>query len=106
MFYAYPQRGRRVGVLSGIDIALWDLAGKILNRPVSVLLGGNFRDEIQLYSHCFGGDYLDKAEWRDRVDRLTGDGKGFRAFKSYIWSAIVSANLFTLARLKLKQNSV
>lgn len=32
--------------------------------------------------------------------------KGFRAFKSYIWSAIVSANLFTLARLKLKQNSV
>ena len=27
MFYAYPQRGRQVRVLSGIDIALWDLAG-------------------------------------------------------------------------------
>ena len=44
MFYAYPQRGRQMRVLSGIDIALWDLAGKILNQPVSVLLGGNFRD--------------------------------------------------------------
>ena len=48
MFYGYPQRGRVVGVLSGIDIALWDLAGKILGQPVSKLLGGNFRDEIQL----------------------------------------------------------
>jgi galactonate dehydratase len=81
MFYAYPQRGRQTKVLSGIDIALWDLAGKILDQPVAKLLGGNFRDEIQLYSHCFGGDYLDKAGWRDRVARLTGDGKGFRAFK-------------------------
>ena len=81
MFYAYPQRGRQVRVLSGIDIALWDLAGKILNQPVSKLLGGNFRDEIQLYSHCTGGDYFDKTAWRDRTQMLTGDGKGFRAFK-------------------------
>jgi len=27
MFYAYPQRGRQMRVLSGIDMALWDLAG-------------------------------------------------------------------------------
>jgi galactonate dehydratase len=81
MFYAYPQRGRQVDVFSGIDIALWDLAGKLLNQPVSKLLGGNFRDEIQLYSHCSGGDYFDKAAWRDRAQMLTGDGKGFQAFK-------------------------
>ena len=81
MFYAYPQRGRQVGVLSGIDIALWDLAGKILEQPVSRLLGGNFRDEIETYSHCRGGDYFDKAEWRDRAQELVDDGRGFRAFK-------------------------
>jgi L-alanine-DL-glutamate epimerase-like enolase superfamily enzyme len=81
MFYAYPQRGRVVRVLSGIDIALWDLAGKLLGQPVSKLLGGNFRDEIKLYSHCGGGDHLSKAEWRDRAAALTGDPRGFKAFK-------------------------
>jgi galactonate dehydratase len=81
MFYAYPQRGRQVKVLSGIDIALWDLAGKILGKPVSKLLGGNFRDEITLYSHCLGGDQFSRDAWRDRVQELTQDGRGFRAFK-------------------------
>lgn len=81
MFYAYPQRGRAVRVLSGIDIALWDLAGKLLNQPVSKLLGGNFRDRIRLYSHCGGGDFLSKAEWHDRAQELKADPHGFKAFK-------------------------
>ena len=81
MFYAFPQRGRNVRVLSGIDIALWDLAGKILGQPVSKLLGGNFREEIALYSHCTGGDYFSKAAWRDRAQELMADPQGFRAFK-------------------------
>ncbi|MDE0817676.1 MAG: mandelate racemase/muconate lactonizing enzyme family protein [Pirellulaceae bacterium] len=35
--------------ISGIDIALWDLFGKICNQPVSRLLGGVYRDRIQPY---------------------------------------------------------
>lgn len=81
MFYAYPQRGRAVRVLSGIDIALWDLAGKLLNQPVCKLLGGNFRERIRLYSHCGGGDFLSKAEWHDRAQELKADPHGFTAFK-------------------------
>src|SRR4051794_41035137 len=81
MFYAYPQRGRAVRILSGIDIALWDLAGKLLNQPVSKLLGGNFRERIRLYSHCGGGDFLSKMEWRDRAQELKEDPHGFKAFK-------------------------
>lgn len=81
MFHAYPQRGRAVRILSGIDIALWDLAGKLLNQPVSKLLGGNFRDRIRLYSHCGGGDFLSKAEWHDRAQELKEDPHGFKAFK-------------------------
>ncbi len=88
MFYAYPQRGRSVRVLSGIDIALWDLAGKLLGQPVSTLLGGTFRDEIPLYSHCTGGDYFDEGAWRDRAQTLLGDPKGFRAFKVDIHHAL------------------
>ena len=44
-----------IGTVSGIDIALWDLAGKITGRPVYKLLGGPFRDGCPMYSH---GDYL------------------------------------------------
>jgi len=81
LFHAYPQRARYARVFSGVDIALWDLAGKILGQPVHRLLGGPFRDEIALYSHCGGGDYLDRGEWRDRAQELRDDPKGFRAFK-------------------------
>lgn len=81
MMYAYPQRGRVIGVLSAIDIALWDLAGKLLGRPVHSLLGGPFRDKIRLYSHCQGGDFLSKAEWRDRARALREDPRGFTAYK-------------------------
>src|SRR5881392_1278682 len=35
--------------ISGIDIALWDLMGKICNQPVSRLLGGCYRDRIKPY---------------------------------------------------------
>src|SRR6187200_421509 len=35
--------------ISGIDIALWDLFGKICSQPVSRLLGGNYRKSIKPY---------------------------------------------------------
>src|SRR5687767_11882108 len=40
-----------IPTISGIDIALWDIAGKVTGQPVSVLLGGPFRAAIKLYSH-------------------------------------------------------
>ena len=86
MFYAYPQRGRQVRILSGIDIALWDLAGKLLNQPVSKLLGGNFRDEILLYSHT--GNYLSREQWMKTAEELKADPRGFKAFKVDIHHAL------------------
>jgi galactonate dehydratase len=39
--------------MSGIDSALWDIRGKVLNTPVWQLLGGKMRDRLRLYwSHC------------------------------------------------------
>jgi L-alanine-DL-glutamate epimerase-like enolase superfamily enzyme len=88
MFYAYRQRARYMQVLSAIDIALWDLAGKLLGQPVHRLLGGPFRDELPLYSHCGGGDYFDQAAWRDRAQELTSGPLGFRAFKVDVHHAL------------------
>jgi L-alanine-DL-glutamate epimerase-like enolase superfamily enzyme len=41
--------------IAGVEIALWDLAGKALNAPVYKLLGGKFRDRIRLYADCHAG---------------------------------------------------
>jgi galactonate dehydratase len=43
------QSGMYVAVLSAIETALWDLAGKALGVPVYQLLGGKFRDRIRVY---------------------------------------------------------
>lgn len=46
-------RGGAIGssVLSGLDIAMWDLKGKALNRPIYELLGGPFRDQLRVYAN-------------------------------------------------------
>ncbi len=41
--------GVTVTAASGIEIALWDLCGRILETPVCNLLGGRFRDRIRFY---------------------------------------------------------
>ncbi len=43
------QSGMYVAVLTAIETALWDLAGKALGLPVYQLLGGKFRDKIRVY---------------------------------------------------------
>jgi galactonate dehydratase len=48
-FFEGAQSGMYIAVLSAIETALWDLAGKALGVPVYQLLGGKFRDKIRVY---------------------------------------------------------
>ncbi len=48
-FFQGAQSGMYIAVLSAVESALWDLAGKALNVPVYQLLGGKFRDKIRVY---------------------------------------------------------
>jgi len=43
-----------VSAISGIEQALWDIKGKVLNVPVYELMGGMYRDKIRMYGHCWG----------------------------------------------------
>jgi len=62
--------------ISGIDIALWDLFGKICNQPVSRLLGGVYRDRIQPYGSML---FAEPDVLAERLQQVVG--RGFKAIK-------------------------
>lgn len=62
--------------ISGIDIALWDILGKVTRQPVGRLLGGRYRERVQPYASLL----MDQPEvLRDRLQAI--HAQGFRAFK-------------------------
>src|SRR3989442_1418898 len=62
--------------ISGIDIALWDLFGKITSQNVSRLLGGNYRNRIKPYGSLLS-DYADQL--REKLKAAVA--RGFNAIK-------------------------
>jgi D-arabinonate dehydratase len=75
MFARTRQFGRRgvvMNAISGIDIALWDIAGKIARMPLWRLLGGA-RDRVEAYAS--GGFYSEGKS----VDDLAAEAEGYRA---------------------------
>lgn len=74
--------------MSGIDIALWDILGKIHGVPCHRLWGGPVRDYVRLYCHLGGGrmeDFYetspaDAGRFADLAAKAVADG--FTAFKS------------------------
>lgn len=52
----YGRRGAAIHAISGADIALWDLKGKIAEKPVYELLGGAERTSVRAYASVLFGD--------------------------------------------------
>jgi L-alanine-DL-glutamate epimerase-like enolase superfamily enzyme len=67
--------------VSGIEMALWDVAGKILGVPATTLLGGHFRDRVQVYDHAAPRNMLDPKSCRDWADKVKADPHGFTTHK-------------------------
>ncbi|MCL5999142.1 MAG: mandelate racemase/muconate lactonizing enzyme family protein [Chloroflexi bacterium] len=62
--------------ISGIDIAMWDLLGKVSGQPVARLLGGYYRDRIKPYGSIL---FDEPAKLRDKLQQVVA--RGFRAIK-------------------------
>jgi galactonate dehydratase len=71
--------GSVVTAMTGIEIALWDLAGKALGVPVYRLLGGKFRDRIRLYCDCNAGKDESPESYQQRAREVVAIG--FNALK-------------------------
>lgn len=77
----FARRGVLMASISALDIAIWDLKGKILNLPVSTLLGGAHRDKIQPYATGFYYmDHDNPARDFEKEAKLYLS-QGFKAFK-------------------------
>ncbi|MBV9173605.1 MAG: mandelate racemase/muconate lactonizing enzyme family protein [Chloroflexi bacterium] len=74
----YGRRGVVLHALSGIDIALWDIKGKALGKPVSELIGGARRDRVRAYASTLMPDT--EAETERKVSGLI-ERYGFTAVK-------------------------
>jgi D-galactarolactone cycloisomerase len=62
--------------ISGIDIAMWDILGKVTGQPVGRLLGGRYRERVLPYASLLMGEPRAMAEHLAEVRE-----QGFRAFK-------------------------
>ncbi len=80
-FFQGAQSGMYIAVLSAIETALWDLAGKALNLPVYQLLGGKFRDKVRVYcdTALYQRNLPTPKDFKEAA--LTATKMGFNALK-------------------------
>jgi D-galactarolactone cycloisomerase len=77
----FGQSGAAVNAISGVDIALWDVIGRSLNKPIHKLIGGAFRTEVVPYATGFY-----RVEGKEYPKEAIAEAKrhlsnGFKAFK-------------------------
>lgn len=81
----FGHHGRQGGGVSGVETALWDLAGKAYGVPVYQMLGGKYRDKVRIY--CDTTMSQDPQEYakrmQERVDR------GYTALKMDIGISLI-----------------
>jgi len=73
--------GTVVSAISGVEIALWDTAGKILGVPVSKLLGGQYRQSVRAYWTRRPENPLDPSSCREFAAMLKAHPYGFKGVK-------------------------
>ncbi len=74
-----------VAILSGLEIAMWDIAGKAAGKPVWALLGGRVHERLRAYTYLYpgpgeGADFYEDAE-RSAAAAAAAVAQGFTAVK-------------------------
>ena len=97
MYFAtqfYGRKGLVVNAISGVDLALWDLLGRLRQEPVYQLLGGAVRDELQFYATGARPDVAQSLGFiGGKLPLQHGPGEGEEGLKQ---------NIATLAAMRAK----
>ncbi len=72
----FARGGVMMGAMSGIDMALWDLRGKVLGQSVSELMGGRHADEIPCYAT---GMYFKEMAEGDLIRSIVEEASSYQA---------------------------
>jgi len=72
--------GKTISAISGIEIALHDLAGKLVELPAYQLVGGKYRDEVRIYCDCHAGDESEPESNAAEAERVVSE-LGYDALK-------------------------
>jgi L-alanine-DL-glutamate epimerase-like enolase superfamily enzyme len=91
----FGRQGAAIQAMSGIEIALWDIAGKTVRRPVYQLLGGGFKKKFLAYASILFGDTPAETE---KIARLLA-GQGYRAVK-FGWGPMGQSEESDLAHVR------
>ncbi len=91
----HGRQGAVIQAMSGIEIALWDIAGKATGRPVYQLLGGGFRKRFLAYASILFGNTPAETE---RIGKQLA-GQGFRAVK-FGWGPMGQSEESDLAHVR------
>jgi len=113
----YGRGGAVIQAMAGVDIALWDIKGKALGKPIAELLGGALRDKMRVYSsnmfqftvdatverakravdtghtgvkfgwEPFGRDEASDLRYVEAVRRAIGDSNDFMLDVGLVWDA-------------------
>lgn len=73
-FNSLGSHGFVSAIISGVDIALWDLRGKTLGLPIYELLGGRFHDRLILYSNGWFSGCTTPAEFAAAAKKTVDEG--------------------------------
>lgn len=72
----HGQKGMPLQALSGVDIALWDLTGKIAGLPLCRLIGGQHRDRVPVYGY---GMMLQRQDLASHITRFEEEAAAIKA---------------------------
>ncbi len=80
----HGQAGMPMQSLSGVDIALWDIAGKVFDKPLHKLIGGKARDRLPVYGYAMMLQPVDNLPQVFAEEAAEIEAMGFKATKMKI----------------------